>query len=210
MYNELLPVGTPIYYEGKYEYDKYHPLYVQCISCSFELKEGKLPTLLMKSSFRGGNEYVTTSNGDVETLVLTSVDLELFLSHYDVDDLEYHNGWKFKGRHHLFSKYIDKWSARKIESKKNGNKGMYQMSKIMLNSLYGKFGLHPKVASKTPYLGEDDIVKYHIEDYEIRDSIYIPMASFITAYARKKTITTSQIIKDYSLKHLNYDAYVYS
>lgn len=131
---------------GKYEYDKYHPLYIQCLSCSFELKEGKLPTLLSKKAYKNKNEYITSSNGEVETLVLTSIDLELFFEHYKVDenDLEFHNGYKFKGKLHLFDKYIEKWSTRKIEAKKSGNKGMYQISKIMLNSLYGKFRFKSK------------------------------------------------------------------
>ena len=30
------------------------------------------------------NEYVKTSNGDIVTLTLTSVDLNLFLEHYNV------------------------------------------------------------------------------------------------------------------------------
>ena len=80
----------------------------------------------------------------------------------------------------------------------------------MLNSLYGKFGLNPDVRGKYPYLNEDGIVKYALYDAEIRDSIYIPVASFITSYARKKTITTSQIIKDYSIKKYKKDLYVYS
>ena len=45
---------------------------------------------------------------------------------------------------------------------------------------------------------------------EIRDSIYIPVASFITSYARNKTIRTSQAIKDYTIKNYNKDYYIYS
>ena len=36
------------------------------------------------------------------------------------------------------------------------------------------------------------------------------MASFITSYARKKTIETSQKIKDYSLEVYGEDYYIYS
>lgn len=171
-----------------------------------------LPTLLEKQSFRREKEYVTSSHGEVETLVLTSVDLELFFKHYEVheDDLVWKNGFKFQGKLHLFDKYIEKWSNTKIEAKKAGNKGLYKIAKIMLNSLYGKFGSNPNVGSKSPFLNEDDIVKYHTEKKEIRDSIYIPMASFITAYARKKTIETSQKIKEYSLEKYGEDYYVYS
>ena len=74
----------------------------------------------------------------------------------------------------------------------------------------GKFGLNPNVRSKFPYLNEEGIVKYGMYPQEQRQSIYIPVASFITSYARKKTITTSQIIKDYSLNKYNKDLYIYS
>ena len=40
--------------------------------------------------------------------------------------------------------------------------------------------------------------------------IYIPVAAFITSYARKKTISTSQAIKDYSISHYGKDLYYYS
>lgn len=210
MYYNLLPVGNPIYYEGKYEYDKYHPLYIQCFSACFELKEGYLPTLLSKKAYKNKNEFITSSNGEVETMVLTNVDYELFKKHYNVTEETFINGYKFQGKLHLFDSYIEKWITIKIESKKNGNKGMYQIAKIMLNSLYGKFGLNPNVASKTPYLSEEGIVKYHTEETEERDSIYIPMASFITSYARRKTIETSQIISEFSRKEYGEDYYIYS
>ena len=47
-------------------------------------------------------------------------------------------------------------------------------------------------------------------DTEIKDGIYLPAGSFITAYAREKTIRTSQAIKDFSLKKYGVDKYIYS
>lgn len=40
--------------------------------------------------------------------------------------------------------------------------------------------------------------------------MYIPVAAFCTAFGRKKTIETAQFIRDYSIEHYGYDAYVYS
>ena len=40
---------------------------------------------------------------------------------------------------------------------------------------------------------------------EIRKSIYIPIATFVTSYARKKTIETSQKIRDFSLNKYGVD-----
>ena len=211
MYNELLPYGVPIFFSGKYEYDPDLPLYIQKISCSFKVKKGKIPTLQLKNynlAFMQ-NEYIEDSKGEIYTFTLTSVDLELFLTQYDTEFLTYEYGYKFKGIKGLFTTYIDKWTEEKIKAKKEGNGGMYTISKLLLNSLYGKFGTNPNARRKYPYL-EDDVVKYALHELEVKDPIYVPMASFITSYARRKTILTSQAIRDYSLKKYGEDYYIYS
>ena len=211
MYNEKLPFGDPLFFEGKYKEDKIYPLYIQKISCIFELKEGMIPTIQIKNNLAFlPNEYVKSSDGDIVTLTLTNVDLELFLKHYNVYEITYHSGWKFRAIKGLFSEYIDTWSAKKIEAKKEHNGALYRIAKLMLNSLYGKFGLNPNVQGKYPTLTDEGIIKYKMYDPEIRDSIYIPVATFITSYARRKTITTSQSIREYSLKKYGEDKYVYS
>ena len=208
---EKLPFGEPLYFEGEYMEDKLYSLYIQTFSCSFELKEGKIPSIQIKNNLSFvPNEYVKSSKGDIVTLTLTNVDLKLFFENYNVYDLTYHSGWKFKGIKGLFTKYIDYWSEKKINAKKEKNNVIYIISKLMLNSLYGKFGLNPNVQGKYPYLNEEGIVKYKMYPKEIRDSIYIPVASFITSYARNKTIRTSQAIKDYTIKNYNKDYYIYS
>ena len=89
MYNALLPFGEPCFYEGIYKMDKAYPLYIQRITCSFNLKEGKIPTIQIKHRQFLDNEYLTSSNGDIVALTLTNVDLKLFLEQYDVEDLVY-------------------------------------------------------------------------------------------------------------------------
>lgn len=197
MYDSYLPYGTPIFFKGEYEEDLLYPLYTQMIKCQFELKKGKIPTIQIKHNpFFKGNEYLTSSNDEEVVLCLNSVDLKLFFEHYDVYNPKYISGWKFKSTKGLFTDYIDKWSENKIQAKKEGNHGLYLISKLFLNSLYGKFGTDTKVKSKIPYLGEDDVVHYYDSEPEEKDGIYIAMASFITSYARFKTITSAQKITD--------------
>ena len=212
MRNCLLPFGKPIYYDGKYEPSRLYPLYIQRISCIFKLKKGKIPTIQIKNnpSYFVGNEYLESSEGLPVTLTLTNIDLELFLQQYETEDLKYICGWKFKAKYGLFNEYVDKWSNKKIESKKEGNKALYTICKLMLNSLYGKFSKNPKVLSKYPYINEEGSVSYALYPAEVGKGLYIPMGSFITAYARYKTITTSQKIRDYTLKKYNKDFYIYS
>lgn len=208
--NERLPYGVPIQYEGKYKKDILYPLYIQVISCSFDLREGKIPTIQLKNNLAFvPNEYLKSSEGKIVTLTLTSVDLELFLKHYRVHDLKYHYGFKFKSLKGIFSNYIDYWTEQKINAKKIGNPSKYLIAKLMMNSLYGKFGTSNYVRSKFPFF-QDDMVHYEMGELEERDPVYLPIASFITSYARKKTISTSQAIKDYTKEKYNKDYYIYS
>lgn len=192
MHDCPLPYGEGIYFNGKYEQDNLYNLYVQMFTCEFELKDGYIPTLQIKNSLAFvPTQYLSSSNGEEVTLCLTSVDLKLFFEHYHVYNITYHSGWKFKSTVGLFIEYIDKWIKVKIESTLNGNKGMRQLAKLMLNALYGKFALNPNVQSKIPYL-EDGIVKYRLGEKELRTPLYIPIGVFVTAHARYKTISSAQ------------------
>lgn len=211
MYNENLPIGEPLYFEGQYELDRLYPLYVQKLTCAFKLKPNKIPSIQVKNNMSFlPNEYIESSDDELITLTLTSIDLDLFFSQYDVYDITYHGGWKFKQLKGLFKQYIDKYTEMKTIAKQEKNNALYLIAKLMLNSLYGKFGSNPNVRGKYPILTPDGIVKYKLYPNEVKDSNYIPVASFITSYARKKTILTSQMIRDYSLEKYHEDYYVYS
>ena len=211
MYNELLPFGQPIFFNGKYKKDILYPLYIQRINVIFELKEGKIPTIQIKRNLSFmPNEFLTSSKGDIVTLTLTNIDLDLFLENYNTLYIEYVGGWKFKACHGLFKDYIDIWSEKKIQAKKDGNPALYKISKLMLNSLYGKFAKNPNIRSKVPYLLEDGSVSYEVLPLEIGKGLYIPIGSFITSYARNKTVRTSMAIRDYTMNKYGKDFYIYS
>lgn len=223
MYSKKLPFGEPKYFEGEYEEDKVYDLYIQNFTCRFDLKPNKIPTIQIKNhiDFRG-NEYLKTSQTslgeDLVTLTLTNVDLKLFIEQYDVKEYTPNYGFKFRSIDKLFKDYIDKWIEVKIQATKDGNAGLRQIAKLMLNSLYGKFGSGLEQLSKTPYLGEDGVIHYQADkkdkekDNESKNhkGIYIPMASFITSYARELTIRTSQAIMDYSIAKYGVNKYCYS
>lgn len=196
MYYERLPYGDPIPFEGEYKNDSLYDFYIQSFTCQFELKKDHIPSIQLKGTglFKD-TEYITSSKYQDITLCLTCIDLKLFFEQYEVYNIVYHDGWKFKSSDKLFRDYIDKWSTRKIESKKEGNFGMYQLSKLMLNSLYGKFASAPESYSKIPRL-EDGVIKYSRSDLELKDPIYVPIASAITSYARYKTISSAQKVYD--------------
>lgn len=196
MHDRPLPYGDGLYFQGEYQTDKLYNMYVQCFTCQFELKKDHIPTIQLKNTLRFvPTEYLTTSGDSEVTLTLTNVDLELFFSHYEVYNIEYIDGWKFKSTIGLFTEYIDKWTKIKIESTINGNKAMRTLAKLMLNALYGKFALNPIVCSKNPYY-DNGMIRYQQGDKETRNPIYIPVGTFVTSWARYKTITSAQSVYD--------------
>lgn len=199
MYEMFLPFGEPVHYTGKYRQDKLYPLYIQKLSCSFELKDGYIPTIQLKHSglFRG-TDFLESSDGNIVELTLTSVDLKLFLDHYNVYNVSWISGYKFMQSKNMFKEYIDKWYAIKAQATKDGNKGLRQIAKDMMNSLSGKFGLRPEVQEKIPYY--DEKLRFKLGELEQRDSIYVPVVSFITSYGRDKALRSAQ---------KNYDRFIY-
>lgn len=211
MRNKLLPYGTPIFFKGQYKYDSLYPLYTQMIRCAFELKPGKLPTIQVK--YHGMfklTEYLTSSNDEELVLCLNSVDLELFFEHYDVYNLEWISGWKFKATTGLFTKYIDKWVEQKIQAKEQNNPGLYLISKLFLNALSGKFGTSNVARSKIPYLDAEGVIHYKDSVPEEKDPVYVAVSSFITSYGRYDVITSAQKIKDNYAKGISKAQFAYA
>ncbi|MBO7731310.1 MAG: hypothetical protein J6S67_02105 [Methanobrevibacter sp.] len=206
----FLPFGQPVLFNGKYEEDAIYPLYIQSFTCSFDLKPNKIPSVQIRNSLSFiPNEYVKTTDGERVTLYLTKPDFELFCEQYDYHNIVYNGGWKFMMATGDFDKYIQYWTEQKIKAGKEGNAPLRSISKLMLNSLYGKFGSSGEARQKIPYL-DDGVVNFALSEKEERETVYVAAASFITSYGRNRTIRTSQIIKDYTMKKYGEDRYYYS
>lgn len=200
----ILPYGMPIYFKGEYPVNELYPLYIIRFKCKFKLKKGYVPTVQIKNNSRFAgleNEYLSDSGVERVELTMTNIDFETFKKHYKVTRLEFIDGYMFKARKGLFDLYIDHWSRVKIESEEQGNKGLRQISKLMMNSLYGKFATNIQNDIKIPVMEDgvvshkskidinEDIENYDVDIYEDRERElnYTAIASFITAYARRVT-----------------------
>lgn len=193
MYHKFLPYGEPLPFFGEYELDETFPLYIQHIRCEFALKDNKIPTIQIKGDLRfSGNEYLETSKGNRVDLYVTNVDLELIKDHYDLYDVEYVQGWKFRSKQGMFKNFIDRWTMVKESS----TGAIRELAKLMLNSLYGKFATNPDVTNRIPYLKEDGALGFELGEEEFKDPEYTPMGAFITSYAREETIRTAQLCYD--------------
>lgn len=118
---------------------------------------------------------------------LTSVDLRLMMDMYEGSFtptrlMVYHNL-----RRNLFNSYIDHWMAEKEAATVEGNKPRRQNAKLMLNSLYGKFGASATTTSSIPHYqdGRLDLSDKLLDD---GSPMFLPIAAFVTAYARDVTV----------------------
>ena len=215
MRTKLLPYGQPKFYEGSYNSvaqfvkDQY-PLYIQRIRVKmFELKPGKMPNVQIRESvnfkateYQPNNRYYDEELKEEKyeecVFTFTSVQLDRFLDSYNTPmGIEYIDGYLFKGSYGIFDKYIDTF----MQLKETGKGAKKATAKLCLNSLYGKFGTNPQreerivefydgVFSTTNRDEEGNLLEY------LSDSVYLPMASFITAYARDVLINAVNSVFD--------------
>lgn len=212
------PVGSPHFFVGRPPQEAYetHRCFIVEIQCDFDLKEGFLPTVQLKHDYHyDANEYLHTSkikckDGSYSAYVLqdgkkvryrpkfylSNVDLELFLRHYHVKNLKYISGCWFNSEIGLFDKYINKY----FEQKKTSKGAKRQESKLFLNNLWGKFSSSDDSSYKEPYL-IDGVLHWTCHNEHEKKVVFVPIGVFVTAYARKFTITAAQA---------NYDNFVYA
>jgi hypothetical protein len=202
MFEKPMVYGVPSPFTGKYVPNQFYTCYIQQMYCEFQLKPGHLPTI--QDKLTGQNvetDYLThTERNKPIELVLTNIDLELFFDHYDVTVHEWIGGFMFKAAHGLFDEYIEHWMAVKENNSETKN-ALYQLAKLMLNNLYGKFGSNPDVKGRYPEIDEAGVLHYKPTETKVKKPIYTPLALFVTSYAREKTIRTAQE---------NYDRFIYA
>ena len=185
MRENMMPWGKPQRFTGKPKETEALPLWVCEITFAAYLKPGKLPCIQMNNN-RFMNNYVRETSGPI-TLWVTSIDWLTICEMYDVTVYEWHAGYYFHAQLGMFDDYIDHGMRGKVNAKTKGERTNY---KLWLNNLYGKFGTNPEAGYKKPVM-LDGAVEYPLEGIDERDSVYIPVAAFITAFARRKTILTA-------------------
>lgn len=206
-----MPMGRPVFFKGQYKPSTVYPLYVQKVSVSFTLKPGKVAFLRTKNHpLYDRASYMETSKGELISFTLTSPEMELLFENYDIDDIVYHSGWKFMACSHVFDEYIDHWAQVKEEAKEKNQAATYQVAKLYLNSLVGKFGGRTSGRQCRPVLDENGIVRYQAEGRETRSSLYSPIALFTTAFARCEMVRTIQKVRDFGFKRYGRDIWVYT
>ena len=180
--NHYYPIGKPHHFNGE-DFERFtdHCYFIR-VKVDFELKPGRLPCIQAKNSFYRDNEYLTNTRdefGDTHNLefVFTRPDFELFLEQYDILYMDIIEGWWFTPKIGLFDTYINYWYDIKKNSK---NKVERQISKLMLNNLYGKTATNPIAFSHIPYL-ENEKIEFHTVE-ERRKGGFIPVGAYVTSW----------------------------
>ena len=170
--------------------------YIISCYCTFRLKEGRFPTVARKGRH---DDTMWLTEGD-ERLTMTSDDWKWFTKNYDytIMDRPHYLNWHVR-KNEALNLYVEFIGRKKAECKrlakqardpieKTKYKVLTHIYKILLNSLYGKWGQNPEKAYEWLVYdngirykqgkvskGEFDAPKYHK---------YLPMACAVTARSR--------------------------
>lgn len=191
--NRRFPIHEPHFWTGSIPSEAYknERVFFVRLRCYFILKNGHLPMIQFKhvEGFKS-NDWIMCNRSSLEPFVLTSVEYELFMNNYDVQNLEILDGCWFEtaSGFDLFGKYIEHWS--KIKQSSTG--AVRQIAKLMLNNLYGKLGTSRCANYKVPFM-EGGVLRYKLQTNPKNKKLtYVPQACFITAYARQFTILSAE------------------
>lgn len=167
-----MPIGYPVEFYG--EPLETHPLYIAKCNVNITRKPGHL------ASVRDPAEKVWIEDTYEGEIYLTNADVEIIRMNY-YGDIEIISGYCWRGVRGVFDEYIKFWG----DIKRNAKKGdpMRQLAKLMLNSLYGKFGTNPQRQHKIPVFYEQ-ILHWKLSEVEKGRPYNVAVAAFITAYAR--------------------------
>lgn len=155
------------------------------------------PPLCIKKLFNDGIEKLTFPCGKIEGW-FTYPELRLIENQNIGKILKIHETYEWKQKFNPFNDYVSFYHNKKTEATLN-NSPLKAFYKVMLNSLYGKFGEKGGVRFLT-FNGEEIT---DINEGKERKAWYhsVPLASYITAYAR---LHLFNIIKDIPQNKLYY------
>lgn len=191
--NHYFPCGRAVHFTGNDFFKFKDNCYFIKVRVDFQIKPNHLPFIQVKNSFYQENKYLTDTLDDegyphMLEFVFTRPDFELFLEQYDIIEIQYIEGWAFVAKLGIFDEYINYW----YEIKKNATDKVHkQLSKLMLNSLYGRLCINPIGYSHIPYLDENEKLQFDTVEEE-RKALDVAVGSYVTAYARCKTIRACQ------------------
>lgn len=183
----MLTGEFPVSYSGEWtkQYDHKHGIYF----ASFTQPETQLPCMPVLENnalqFRhSGTGYF--AQPEIENLLALGGDIQI------------HEGYVYHEIANPFAEFVAQWYAIRKHAQENGDDGLQYVAKILMNSLYGKFGqqeygysieipapgkIQQLIDSQTEFreMGECIVVGR----YRPSETTFTAIASYVTSYARR-------------------------
>lgn len=193
MYENSMPIGDGKIYKSIEEAlnNKMKKLIVVAFVRYATIRKGKHAFIGNTSGFSCTRSYSYDDIVENKYVYLWYDEFKLFEKIYDAE-IEILKVVGFKEAHNVFKDYIDRWYKIKENP---ANEVERQLAKLMLNSLYGKFGMNSLRISKIPIETENEKIVYDINESETT-YYYVEIASYITSMARVKYATFMNMCDD--------------
>ena len=184
-------------------------LWIAKVRMRADVKEGHRATFMLKRRGADGetlcahiNDWDFTYMDKESWQVIDSVTMDLLIRDYENIHIEVLDAIVFQAQKGFLAGFIDMWYRIKQEAGEKKDKSLKAFAKLILNSLYGKFGANPEHRSAS-YEYDDDRIRIVENDKveEDRYPLYLPFAIFITSYARDMI---SRTCNTFGFEHVAY------
>lgn len=157
------------------------------------LKDGCIPCICTPQAEKHKEVYSETYLTNIRNidLWLTTYDLIMLYKYYSIWDIQVEKVYKFK-KTKMFNNYVDKY----YEMKRTSVGSKRELAKLMLDSLYGRFGIKKDGTKEVSYVDDGGIIRYNqVESIDrksysdkseevSKNTDYMPISCFITSIGR--------------------------
>lgn len=147
-----------------------------------------------------------------ETFWVTSIDYRSIQNYYDIEELEFIEGIIYTSENtsnDIFNEYISKWRRIKEQAAREGNAGLKQLAKIMLNSLYGKFAQSIDNIETFFEFGDNGSLTVSEGSFDGKTSLKnMGIAAMITSYAREILLDVANILSPEEFLYCDTDSII--
>ncbi len=194
MYYKPLPYGSPQKISNEKDYqllkEQGFKLFIFCVEViKMKIKKDfhSFITKNKRFNFTHKKEFLNVIENHI--FYWTNIDLENVKKYYDIEyNIYYDFSFAFRSKKDIFKEYISKYMRLKIYAE---NPYKRLLSKLRLNSLYGKFGSKKERYSRVTNR-DGELLTFDLELNESKTQYYLPIAIFITSYARDEFINGMQ------------------
>ena len=183
MYDNPMPIGEGKIYktleEGKK--DRRYLFIIVAFVQYAKVRKSKHAFIGNNAGFSYARKYSYDDTIENKMVYLWEDEFNLFNVVYDAQ-YTIHKVVGWKKANNVFKDYIDRWYKIKENAK---NETERSLAKLMLNSLYGKFGMNDARMSKVPVESTEEEIVYKVIESNTT-YYYKEVASYITSMARCK------------------------